>query len=60
MSFVLLVVLYTFPDNVTITKDYADEVGCIRDMQMIKKEFEDRVDVKCLPLINAVVVDGAA
>lgn len=58
MSFVMLVVLYTFPTNVTLTKDYPDEISCIKDMKMVRQEFGEKVEVRCLPLLNAIVVNG--
>lgn len=58
MSFVMLVVLYTFPTNVTLTKDYPDEISCLKDMKMVKQEFGEKVEVRCLPLLNAIVVNG--
>lgn len=58
MSFVMLVVLYTFPTNITLTNDYPDEISCLKDMKMVKQELEGKVEVRCLPLLNAIVVDG--
>lgn len=46
--------LYTHPNAITLMQEYGNEAACLKDMKRIKQEFEEKVEAKCLPLLEVI------